>query len=147
MRNRAALLDGSVRLGVDWPLIVVATIVGSPLVPAVTRAHPMTELDFHVLLALGDGPAHGYAIGKEIEERSAGRLDPTTGSLYQAIKRLTASGFIRHVSAPRGTEGDSRRKYFALTAAGRAATIAEIRRLESIVAVGRQRQLFRAGAR
>ena len=107
----------------------------------------MTELDFQVLLALGDGPAHGYAIGKEIEERSAGRLDPTTGSLYQAIKRLTASGLIRHVSAPRGSEGDARRKYFALTPSGRAAATEEMRRLESILTAGRQRQLFRLGTR
>ena len=30
----------------------------------------LTELPFHVLLALGDGPSHGYAIGKDVEERS-----------------------------------------------------------------------------
>jgi DNA-binding PadR family transcriptional regulator len=107
----------------------------------------MTELDFHILLALGDGPAHGYAVGKEIETRSAGRLDPTTGSLYQALKRLTGGGLVRQVAEPRGTPGDARRKYFALTAAGRAAATEEIRRLEALVAVGRQRQLFRSGAR
>jgi DNA-binding PadR family transcriptional regulator len=35
----------------------------------------LSDLAFHVLLALGDGPSHGYAIGKDIEERSVGRLD------------------------------------------------------------------------
>ena len=44
----------------------------------------LSELAFHILLALGDGPSHGYAIGKEVEERSGGRLDPATGALYQA---------------------------------------------------------------
>ena len=107
----------------------------------------MTELGLQVLIALGDGPAHGYAIGKDIEDRSAGRLDPTTGSLYQAIKRLVADGFIRHVQPPRGSAGDTRRKYFALTPAGRAAAAAEIRRLELLVAAGRQRQLLREGGR
>jgi DNA-binding PadR family transcriptional regulator len=106
----------------------------------------MTELDFQVLLALGDGPAHGYAIGKEIEEHTDGRLDPTTGSLYQALKRLAASRLIRQVAAPRGDAVDSRRKYFALTAAGRAAATDELRRLESLINSGRQRPLFR-GAR
>ena len=43
------------------------------------------NLAFHILLALGDGAAHGYAIGKDVERRSEGRLDPTTGALYQAL--------------------------------------------------------------
>lgn len=38
---------------------------------------PLSDLAFHVLLALGDGPSHGYAIGKDIEDRSGGRLDPS----------------------------------------------------------------------
>lgn len=107
----------------------------------------MTELGLQVLLALGDGPAHGYAIGKDIEDRSGGRLDPATGSLYQAIKRLAENGLIRPVPAPGSREQDARRKYFALTAAGRRAAAGEIRRLEAMVSVGRRRQLHRAGAR
>jgi DNA-binding PadR family transcriptional regulator len=104
----------------------------------------MTELALQVLLALGDGPAHGYAIGKDIEERSGGRLDPATGSLYQVIKRLTDDGLIRPAAA--AEDADQRRKYFALTAAGRQVAAAEIRRLEDIVRVGRKRQLYKASA-
>ena len=107
----------------------------------------MTELTLHVLLALGSGPAHGYAIGKDIEDRTGGRLDPTTGSLYQTLKRLTDEKLVRPVAAPRASDGDARRKYFALTAAGRQAAADEIRRLEAIVAVGLARQLYRTGAR
>lgn len=107
----------------------------------------MTELTLHVLLALGAGPTHGYAIGKDIEDRTGGRLDPTTGSLYQTLKRLADETLIRQVAAPKAGEGDARRKYFALTAAGRQAAADEIRRLEEIVAVGLERQLYRRGAR
>ena len=103
----------------------------------------LTEIALHILLALGDGPAHGYAIGKDIETRTDGRLDPTTGSLYQALKRLTDDGFVRLVPRPANEVSDTRRKYFALTPAGRAAARDEIRRLESIVAVGRQRQFLK----
>jgi DNA-binding PadR family transcriptional regulator len=106
----------------------------------------MTELAFHVLLSLADGPAHGYAIGKDIEERTGGRLDPATGSLYQVIKRLTDDGLIRPLAAP-PCDADARRKYFALTVAGRQAAAAELRRLEEIVQLGRKRQLHKAGAR
>src|SRR6188508_2516604 len=74
----------------------------------------LSDLAFHVLLALGTGPSHGYAIGKDIEERSGGRLDPTTGALYQVLGRLTADGLIAAVDGPGNV--DVRRKYFALTA-------------------------------
>ncbi len=48
----------------------------------------LSDLAFHILLAVGDGPSHGYAIGKDVEARSDGRLDPTTGALYQVLRRL-----------------------------------------------------------
>ena len=42
----------------------------------------VTDLAFHILIALGNGPAHGYAIGKDVEEQSGGRLDPSTGAEF-----------------------------------------------------------------
>lgn len=107
----------------------------------------MTELALHVLLALADGPAHGYAIGKDIEARSAGRLDPTTGALYQALKRLSESKLIEAAPPPADDSGDARRKYFAITRAGRAAAAEELERLDRIVRTGRHRRLHRAGTR
>jgi DNA-binding PadR family transcriptional regulator len=107
----------------------------------------MTELALHVLLALADGPAHGYAIGKDIEARSAGRLDPTTGALYQALKRLSESKLIGGAPPPAHDSGDARRKYFAITRAGRAAAADELQRLDQIVRTGRHRRLHRAAGR
>jgi DNA-binding PadR family transcriptional regulator len=101
---------------------------------------PLSDLAFHVLLALGDGRSHGYAIGKDVEERSGGRLDPTTGTLYQVLQRLTVSGLIAPAKAPPGT--DERRKYFALTAQGREAAAAEAGRLDALVRVARKRKLY-----
>jgi DNA-binding PadR family transcriptional regulator len=100
----------------------------------------MSDLEFHVLLALGDGPSHGYAIGKDVEERSEGRLDPTTGALYQVLRRLADDGLI--VSADGPSDADSRRKYFALTAAGRRAVAAEAERLAGLVRIARKRKLY-----
>jgi DNA-binding PadR family transcriptional regulator len=104
--------------------------------------HPtqLSDLAFHILLALGEGPSHGYAIGKDIEERSGGRLDPTTGALYQVLRRLTEDGLIEPSVAPRAT--DARRKYFALTVAGRSAAGAEAQRLESLVRAAREKKLY-----
>jgi DNA-binding PadR family transcriptional regulator len=105
----------------------------------------LTELSLHVLLAVGDGAAHGYAIGKDIEERSGGRLNPATGALYQALKRLAVDGLIRQVNVR--DSADPRRKYFVLTAAGRRAVAAEMRRLEGLVNLARDRRLYPADAR
>lgn len=107
----------------------------------------LTELSLHVLLAVGEGAAHGYAIGRDIEQRSGGRLDPTTGALYQALKRLTRDGLVRQVEPPNGTDVDARRKYFALTAEGRRAVASEIRRLDGLVELARKRRLYTARIR
>jgi PadR family transcriptional regulator PadR len=100
----------------------------------------VSDLTFHVLLALGDGSSHGYAIGKDVEMRSGGRLDPTTGALYQALRRLADDGLIAPVEAPGDT--DSRRKYFALTREGRRAAAKEAERLDALVRTARQRKLY-----
>jgi DNA-binding PadR family transcriptional regulator len=100
----------------------------------------LSELSFHILLALADGPSHGYAIGKDVEERSGGRLDPATGALYQALRRLTDDRLISPVDGP--SDADSRRKYFELTPLGRRAAAAEAQRLDAIVRVARKRKLF-----
>jgi DNA-binding PadR family transcriptional regulator len=100
----------------------------------------MSDLEFHVLLVLGDGPSHGYAIGKAIEEQSEGRLDPTTGALYQVLRRLADETLISAVSTPKDT--DPRRRYFALTPQGRKAAAAEAARLDALVRMARKRRLF-----
>ena len=100
----------------------------------------LSDLAFHILLALGDGPSHGYAIGKDVDERSNGRLDPTTGALYQALRRLTDEGLVEPVDGP--GEADARRKYFALTSRGRRAAAAEAARLDALVRTARQRKLY-----
>lgn len=100
----------------------------------------ISDLAFHVLLALGDGPSHGYAIGKDVEMRSDGRLDPTTGALYQALRRLADDGLIAPVEAP--GDADARRKYFALTRDGRRAAAKEAERLDALVRTARQRKLY-----
>ncbi len=103
---------------------------------------PLGELAFHILLALGAAPSHGYAIGLEIEERSGGRLRPTTGALYQALKRLRDDGVIELDRAAAKTSPDARRKYFHLTKLGRDVAAAEARRLDALVTTARARHLY-----
>jgi DNA-binding PadR family transcriptional regulator len=99
----------------------------------------LSDLAFHVLLALGDEPTHGYEIGQRVEHLSQGRLDPTTGALYQALRRLVDEALIEHVETPPGV--DARRKYVAITNAGRAAMRAEAARLERLVTFAKAQYL------
>jgi DNA-binding PadR family transcriptional regulator len=107
---------------------------------------PLSNLSFHILLALGNAPSHGYAIGKEIEERSGGKLNPTTGGLYQALKRLGEDGLVEHTVSNSSPSTDSRRQYFRLTKLGRHASSLEAARLDELVAVARDKNLFTGSA-
>ena len=104
----------------------------------------MSDLEFHVLLALGEGASHGYAIGKAVEAQSDGQLDPTTGALYQVLRRLSDEELIAEVPTPKDT--DPRRRYFALTPQGRRAAAAEAARLDALVRMARKRRLFQQRA-
>ena len=105
---------------------------------------PLGNLSFHILLALGAGTSHGYALGKEIEERSDGRLRPTTGSLYQALRRLADDGLIERAPDAARICTDGRRQYFRLTALGRVVARAEAARLHDLVRLAAERDLYGA---
>lgn len=94
---------------------------------------PLTHLSLSILLALGEGPAHGYAIIKTIEKESGGRTRPGAGSLYAALDRLVSDGLIAE-SGP-GPDEDQRRRYYGLTTMGRRVTRAETARLARVLAV------------
>ena len=49
---------------------------------------PLSPAVLHILLALSDGAAHGYAIKQEAEARSEGTVRLGPGTLYTAIQRL-----------------------------------------------------------
>lgn len=92
-------------------------------------ALPLTPALFHVLLSLSDGEKHGYAIIKEVEERTGGQVRLSTGTLYGIVKRLLQDGWIRD-SALGSTE---RRRAYRLTAFGRKVALAETERLRELV--------------
>src|SRR5262245_60371747 len=90
---------------------------------------PLTTPLFHVLISLADGDRDGYAIIKDVEERTDGAVRLSTGTLYGIIKRLLADGWIVE-SRARRTDDDERRRYYRLTSQGRDAALAETARLE-----------------
>ena len=96
---------------------------------------PLREPTFLILLSLSPGPKHGYAILKEVEALSEGRVMLSTGTLYGAIKRLLDRDWIKRVTDPIPNSTDRERKAYALTEQGRRVLNAEIQRLEKLVSV------------
>jgi PadR family transcriptional regulator, regulatory protein PadR len=70
-----------------------------------------------VLRSLSSGPMHGYAIAKRIKEASREVLTIEEGSLYPALNRMLAKGWV---SAEWGlSENNRRARFYRLTASGR----------------------------
>ena len=95
---------------------------------------PLSEPVVFILVSLAEGPRHGYALLKDIEALSSGRVRMSTGTLYGALRRLLEDGLIERFEQ----EDRSREKQaYRLTAAGRQLLEAEVERM---------RQLTRAAA-
>ena len=80
-------------------------------------------LDLLILRTLVPGPSHGHAIAKHIQQTSENLLQVETGSLYPALHRIEAKGWIAatwHLS-----DKGKRARYYRLTAAGRKHLVAE----------------------
>jgi transcriptional regulator len=74
-------------------------------------------LDLLILRTLQAGPAHGHDIAKIIRRRSEDVLQVETGSLYPALHRLEARGWVE-ASWDLSAKG-KRARYYRLTGAGR----------------------------
>ena len=74
-------------------------------------------LDLLILRTLLPGPNHGHAIAKHIQRTSEDLLQVETGSLYPALHRLEAKGWIR--ASWYLSDRGKRAKYYRLTARGR----------------------------
>jgi DNA-binding PadR family transcriptional regulator len=104
---------------------------------------PLTPAMFHVLLALADDEMHGYAILKEVERRTEGKVRLSAGTLYGIIKRLNGEGWIVESSKrPAAGLDDERRRYYRLTELGRRVAVTEARRLEELLEMARNKNLF-----
>jgi len=109
-----------------------------------STAAPLTPLSMALLVTLGGGDLHGYALLREVEERSGGTLRPGTGSLYAALQRLMDEGLIIESPERPGDADDARRKYYRITGRGRTAVVEEARRMEGLLADARRHGLIPA---
>lgn len=101
---------------------------------------PLTPAVFHLLLALADGPLHGYAIAKAVAEHTSQSIRLGPGTLYGTLTRMSESGLVRGLTGT--SKDDDRRRNYELTPLGRAAAKAEARRLAELVSVARGKSLL-----
>jgi DNA-binding PadR family transcriptional regulator len=91
-----------------------------------------------LLASLAEGPKHGYALTKDIEDFAGVRLAP--GTLYEALTRLERRGFIEALPA------QERRKPYRLTAAGAQALQRQLDQQRHVADVGLGRLRAAPGA-
>ena len=102
----------------------------------------LPPLSYYILLALADGDAHGWVLIKRIRELTQGSTDPSSGSLYLAMIRLSDQGLLEETAPPRGEDTDERRRFYTLTALGRKTLREESLRLARLVDYARSRRLL-----
>jgi len=106
------------------------------------RPQPLPPAVFHLLLALRDGEQHGYALMQRVEELTDGGVRMGPGTLYGAIKRMLADGFIEESEErPDPALDDQRRRYYRLTDLGRRVGAAEHARLSRLLSAADVRRL------
>jgi DNA-binding PadR family transcriptional regulator len=99
---------------------------------------PLTPAVFHILLALAEGPLHGYAIMQAVEESAADEPPMGPGTIYGSLQRMEEAGLVKEIP----TKADDRRRMFALLPAGRRALAQEAERLARLAALVRAKRLL-----
>jgi len=92
-------------------------------------SRPLAPAALHILLALGDGPSHGYGVLQAVRERA---IPLGTGSLYRHLSKLMQAGLVAEV--PASSPSDPRRGVsYRITPRGRRALGAERDRLAALL--------------
>ena len=104
---------------------------------------PLKPVELLILTVLADARRHGYGIRQEILEHTGGRVAVEAGNLYRHIRGLEDDALVDTAPTPSGTS-DERRIYYRLTPLGRRVLSAEMRRLEALVHLARDKGILKA---
>ncbi len=102
---------------------------------------PLSEPVLLILMSLAQEPRHGYALLKDIEALSDGRVRLSTGTLYGAIVRMLESQWIERFDQP---DKSREKQAYQVTNAGRRRLLAELERMRRLTRLGAAR--LRTGA-
>jgi len=111
----------------------------SPVAPPPVDQLPLSVPVFQILLSLVDRDLHGYALIKDIENRTEGEVRLTASTLYGALARLLDGALIEELDPG---PGDERRRKYRLAKAGAGLLRLEAARLERAAAWARAKRLL-----
>ncbi len=98
----------------------------------VVDPNPLSEPVFFILASLAAEAKHGYALIKDIERISSGRVILSTGTLYGAIRRLLEDEWIERIESP---DPSRDKQTYQITSHGRDALQAEHVRLKQLTRI------------
>src|SRR5215831_7475868 len=102
---------------------------------------PLSPAVFHILLSLAEGERHGYALRREIAQRTGGKLKLGPGVLYGPIHKMLAWDLIEESDErPDPHLDDERRRYYRITPYGRKVAQAEAARMRDLVQLAADRK-------
>ncbi|GAA4226504.1 DNA-binding PadR family transcriptional regulator [Streptosporangium album] len=103
----------------------------------------LREQSYLVLLALSDGPLHGYGVIKTVQELSEARVRLGAGALYGALDRLAGEGLVTVVKEE--VVDGRHRRYYDLTGHGRHLLAEETIRLTRLATTAQRRLRLQPG--
>jgi len=101
----------------------------------IDRYLPLKPVAFQVLLSLSESERHGYGITQDIAARTSAKMRLEPGNLYRSLKTMLDDRLIEESERrPAPDLDDERRRYYRITPLGRKVAVAEMARLEAMVA-------------
>ena len=94
--------------------------------------HTISESALLILLSLAPEPRHGYAILKDVEELSQGRVKLSTGTLYGALRRMLEDKWIERFQE---TDASRDRQAYKLSGNGHQVLAAEVSRMKQLTRI------------
>ena len=108
------------------------------------KLDPLPSAAFQILLALAGEELHGYAIMRQVEEQTDGKMRLGPGTLYSSVQSLLEAGLIEEREPRDETKtGDDRRRFYRLSSAGRKLAVNEAERLADLLRVARAKKILR----
>ncbi len=95
---------------------------------------------YYMLLSLSQGERHGYALKREILQRTGGKMNLGSGVLYGSINKMMEQGWIEEsAERPDPHLDDARRRYYRITPLGLRVVRAEADRMRELVRLADER--------
>lgn len=108
------------------------------------KLDPLPSAAFNILLALAGEDLHGYAIMRQVEQQTGGRMRLGPGTLYGSLRTLLEASLIAELDGSPGPEDSSeRRRYYRLTSAGLKLVRSEVEGLAQILRIARAKRILR----